>query len=202
MNRLALGRAFLAKGFQWLPIVLVVLASGLIASAATAETIYDFSFSGSGGVSITGGSLTVDENDNITSISGVVSGSSADGIINGLLTDTSWFFVNTNKFYYPANPGYFIPETSVGFYTGSFPDPAGGALQSNAFQLIYSSATYILVDGLEGAGVYSIGSMSASPAGGGAVPEIDPAMGGSALSLVAGVLAMIEQRRRRATLVA
>jgi hypothetical protein len=33
------------------------------------------------------------------------------------------------------------------------------------------------------------------------VPEIDPAIGGSALSLVAGVLAMIEQRRRRATLV-
>jgi hypothetical protein len=35
-----------------------------------------------------------------------------------------------------------------------------------------------------------------------AVPEIDPATGCSALSLVAGVLAMIEQRRRRATLVA
>jgi len=35
-----------------------------------------------------------------------------------------------------------------------------------------------------------------------AVPEIDPATGGSALTLVAGVLAMIEQRRRRATLVA
>ena len=35
-----------------------------------------------------------------------------------------------------------------------------------------------------------------------AVPEIDPATGGSALSLVAGVLAMIEQRRRRATLAA
>ena len=34
------------------------------------------------------------------------------------------------------------------------------------------------------------------------VPEIDPATGSSALSLVAGVLAMIEQRRRRATLVA
>ena len=33
-----------------------------------------------------------------------------------------------------------------------------------------------------------------------AVPEIDPAMGGSALSLVAGVLAMIEQRRRRVAL--
>jgi hypothetical protein len=35
-----------------------------------------------------------------------------------------------------------------------------------------------------------------------AVPEIDPATGSSALSLVAGVLAMIEQRRRRAMLVA
>ena len=35
-----------------------------------------------------------------------------------------------------------------------------------------------------------------------AVPEIDPATGGSALSHVAGVLAKIEQRRRRATLVA
>jgi hypothetical protein len=35
-----------------------------------------------------------------------------------------------------------------------------------------------------------------------AVPEIDPVTGGSALSLVAGVLAMIEQRRRRAALVA
>jgi hypothetical protein len=34
------------------------------------------------------------------------------------------------------------------------------------------------------------------------VPEIDPATGSSALSLVAGVLAMIEQRRRRAKLVA
>jgi len=46
-------------------------------------------------------------------------------------------------------------------------------------------------------GVWTIGTASAS-----AVPEIDPATGGSALSLVAGVLAMIEQRRRRATLVA
>lgn len=35
-----------------------------------------------------------------------------------------------------------------------------------------------------------------------AVPEIDPTTGYSALSLVAGVLSMIEQRRRRATLVA
>jgi hypothetical protein len=44
---------------------------------------------------------------------------------------------------------------------------------------------------------WTIGTVS--PSG---VPEIDPATGGSAISLVAGLLAMIEQRRRRATLVA
>ena len=46
-------------------------------------------------------------------------------------------------------------------------------------------------------GAFTLGTATPS-----AVPEIDPATGGSALSLVAGVLAMIEQRRRRATLVA
>jgi formylglycine-generating enzyme required for sulfatase activity len=48
---------------------------------------------------------------------------------------------------------------------------------------------------------FGVGFRLASPVAA-AVPEIDPATGGSALSLVAGVLAMIEQRRRRATLVA
>jgi len=50
----------------------------------------------------------------------------------------------------------------------------------------------------------SVGGLWTVASGGtpSAVPEIDPATGGSALSLVAGVLAMIEQRRRRATLVA
>jgi hypothetical protein len=47
-------------------------------------------------------------------------------------------------------------------------------------------------------GAWTLGTRSAPSA----VPEIDPATGGSALSLVAGVLAMIEQRRRRAALVA
>ena len=46
-------------------------------------------------------------------------------------------------------------------------------------------------------GAWTIGTATPS-----AVPEIDPAMGGSALSLIAGVLAMIEQRRRRDKLVA
>ena len=58
---------------------------------------------------------------------------------------------------------------------------------------VFNSSTYSPSNN----GVLTIGT--ATPP---AVPEIDPAMGGSALSLVAGVLAMIEQRRRRAMLVA
>ena len=46
-------------------------------------------------------------------------------------------------------------------------------------------------------GAWTLGTAASS-----GVPEIDPAAGSSALSLVAGMLAMIEQRRRRAALVA
>ena len=46
------------------------------------------------------------------------------------------------------------------------------------------------------------GSWTLGTAASSGVPEIDPAAGSSALSLVAGMLAMIEQRRRRAALVA
>jgi len=42
--------------------------------------------------------------------------------------------------------------------------------------------------------LFSIGATATAPS---SVPEIDPATGGSALSLIAGALAMIEQRRRR-----
>ena len=70
------------------------------------------------------------------------------------------------------------------YYGGNwlYTDPPGSAVASTAYRLFAVSPELI--------------------AGVGPVPEIDPATGGSALSLVAGVLAMIEQRRRRATLVA
>ncbi|MBU6275575.1 MAG: SUMF1/EgtB/PvdO family nonheme iron enzyme [Planctomycetes bacterium] len=46
---------------------------------------------------------------------------------------------------------------------------------------------------------FRLAGVGGGPSG---VPEIDPATGSSALSVVAGVLAMVEQRRRRAKLVA
>jgi hypothetical protein len=74
---------------------------------------------------------------------------------------------------------------SSGYYAGWVD---GGTMWSNPSAPHFSP----IVDG-----AFTLGTATPS-----AVPEIDPAMGGSALSLVAGVLAMIEQRRRRAMLVA
>ena len=62
---------------------------------------------------------------------------------------------------------------------------------------VSSSRSYLTVTWLEN---IRIGFRLASPVSASAVPEIDPATGSSAISLVAGVLAMIEQRRRRAAL--
>lgn len=72
-------------------------------------------------------------------------------------------------------------HTGDGFVSGSWVSPDSGSSW-----ISFSSSTFKM-------------SVFASSS---AVPEIDPATGGSAISLITGVLAMIEQRRRRATLVA
>ena len=74
----------------------------------------------------------------------------------------------------------------------------GGYYEDFAPQL-YSYDRYLNLPGTENA---ALGFRLASPVSNSAVPEIDPATGSSALSLVAGVLAMIEQRRRRSKVVA
>jgi len=58
--------------------------------------------------------------------------------------------------------------------------------------LQFDSSTYSPTEG----SAWTIGTNAASPTPS-SVPEIDPATGGSALSLVGGAIAMIEQRRRR-----
>ena len=92
-----------------------------------------------------------------------------------------------SRFYQPGNSGLFWANnrTSAGLtesrYYLAF---AGNELwNTNQFSPIVG-------------GAWTLGTASS------AVPEIDPAAGSSALSLVAGMLAMIEQRRRRAALVA
>jgi hypothetical protein len=60
---------------------------------------------------------------------------------------------------------------------------------------IYDFAVNGALLGSFATGFGQIGGIAVVPTA--AVPEIDPAMGGSALALVAGVMAMVEQRRRR-----
>jgi hypothetical protein len=102
----------------------------------------------------------------------------------------------------------FVRRLAIGvFVLVLFTKPSGPAAAG-----ILTFTNYTTSSGLGGNsvyGVYASGStVYAATAGGlsiatiAAVPEIDPVTGGSALSLVAGVLAMIEQRRRRAALVA
>jgi hypothetical protein len=112
-----------------------------------------------------------------------------------------------------ASPGLdaflaFVRRLAIGvFVLVLFTKPSGPAAAG-----ILTFTNYTTSSGLGGNSVYGVyadgSTVYAATAGGlsiatiAAVPEIDPVTGGSALSLVAGVLAMIEQRRRRAALVA
>lgn len=65
----------------------------------------------------------------------------------------------------------------------------------NVFSASQNLTSWLVVSPATFTTVAPYGWQVATPAA--AVPEIDPAYGSSALSLVAGVLAMVEQRRRR-----
>jgi len=82
----------------------------------------------------------------------------------------------------PPNP------TTISFDSGWVPFGYGSVPYSMTLQLDVQATGALNLD------LGSVGLIQ--------TPEIDPATGSSALSLVAGVLAMIEQRRRRAALVA
>ncbi|RLS35825.1 MAG: hypothetical protein DWH79_01020 [Planctomycetota bacterium] len=89
-----------------------------------------------------------------------------------------------------GDPNFVSLEWSNGYYNISLYQARESA---GTYNDLWVSSSYPVTD----SNGWEIGSVQSNP-----VPEIDPATGSSALSLVAGVLAMIEQRRRRATLVA
>jgi hypothetical protein len=121
----------------------------------------------------------------------------------------------TTNFANPAQPTTF-PVSSLTYYVLGFYNNAGVTSlpetnppnPNNAF-IAGSNLAWIAVSRVggditvESAGINTVAGASITVGAYVApVPEIDPATGSSALSLVAGVLAIIEQRRRRATLVA
>jgi len=121
---------------------------------------------------------------------------SAQVVVRGLLATPTQLIVKyaSNNVFQTNVLDLFSGVQELAWNTGGSGNPqnakylASGFWNNSSRNLAFPSTT---ADG------WVIGTVSSSP-----VPEIDPAMGGSALSLVAGVLAMIEQRRRRATLVA
>ncbi len=106
--------------------------------------------------------------------------------LNGTLTASTGTLEVSNSYLFLYEPG-----SGLANYLNWDP--------SNAYLAQFSNSLRFYVNSYSPSnnGVWTIGTATPS-----AVPEIDPAVGSSALSLVAGVLAMLEQRRRRATLVA
>ena len=119
-------------------------------------------------------------------------------LLSGTLNATSsQLLLNANGYF-----GFFSRDSESSGYNGLYwtndrdfgdGDPFSNYNASKLGVTLWQTGAFSPVDG----GAWVLGTATPS-----AVPEIDPATGGSALSLVAGVLAMIEQRRRRATLVA
>ena len=106
--------------------------------------------------------------------SGVAGGSYLDA--DGVMFAGAWSIFEVSQTYYLSVRG---SKTTPGGYEATLYDASGTVVNSQ----VYAPAT-------------GVGS-GAPPMTLTTVPEIDPATGSSALSLVAGVLAMVEQRRRR-----
>jgi hypothetical protein len=124
---------------------------------------------------------TVDVSGNMTFTSSTL----ASGVVVG--PDSNWTNSNVNMF----GTGFLGTRWQVGsdYYYGwlgvAFAD------ESDSYRVTFTNAAMNTTAGA------TILTPSQTP-----VPEIDPSTASSALSLAGGVLAMIEQRRRRAALVA
>ena len=127
-------------------------------------------------------------------------------VVSAATTDFTYQYVST--LVSDSHLTYFV----VGFYNNATVNSFPNSSPDNAF-IAGSNLAWMAVSRTPGDGAITIAAAGINTVAGGpitvgayvapsAVPEIDPATGSSALSLVAGVLAMIEQRRRRATLVA
>ena len=145
------------------------------------------------------------------SVTPTISIQDGSSVLSANLTGTGQWTLESRDYSIFGTPndgaiGFFYSTTGVEQGNGAYIagligfnnlQTAGAVNNTSGFDtLSYTTSVGALVISAGGsaAGTYTAASS--------AVPEIDPATGSSALSLVAGVMAMIEQRRRRATLVA
>ena len=160
------------------------------ANSVALQDVYGNLLLGSGGVSvyaISGGSPVTFSNGDVVSASSTAFNSSYTSYNSISTTGLTYFvFAFYNNQGVNSTPGVnpnndFIANSKLAWVAFS---RTGGDLT------------------VEAAEVNTVAGASITVGGSAAVPEIDPATGGSALSIVAGALALIEQRRRRAALVA
>jgi len=191
---------------SWAIAALAAFALAVAAAPSFAGIIYNITNASSvqNGYSLSG-SIEVSGTGNDVSLSSFnLTATKADNptlTFSSALRDTygSGNLIATNSgFYVPVNGTLQIFKSDFSQSLNWLNDWFGETYYSAATNiapvtLFWNSETFPITD----ENGWRIGSVTPS-----AVPEIDPAAGGSVLSLVAGVLAMIEQRRRRATLVA
>ena len=143
----------------------------------TPDKILSFSWTATSGTTSFGGS----GNGSLTSLSSGIGTAHLDATLTSLnLPDQNAFSLYSSPYVgslYWRNNLYAASD----YYAAT----SGGGPQ-------FRSETYSPMEG----SAWTIGTNAAAPTPS-SVPEIDPATGGSALSLVGGAIAMIEQRRRR-----
>ena len=153
-------------------------SAGTIGTLISADGIKG-RFYGVGKFGLTGGVLSLS---NASSASSNVVGVSSPFALNALISsDTSNFF-----------PGQPVTSVSSGYYGVRF--WAGGSDYNYGWVDVTLTPTGLTFGLASVEKTINLGILAGAVA---PVPEIDPASAGSAASLVAGVLAMVEQRRRR-----
>ncbi len=180
-------------------VVVAVLAVCTCVSPAHAGLTWDWSFGGTeAGTFVTNGTLADAANSfDFTITDFTVTASTVTSLVGRPYTENQplqgfvWDGSTATQFY----------RDSGAYTNGSNFNVSDPNLILYGYAFFAPSAAGSLFDSSESA-VVSFSALALSPSTPSGVPEIDPATGGSALSLVAGVLAMIEQRRRRAAPVA
>ena len=187
-------------------IVALATAATLIFNTAGAEVIYQLTNNSSvqNGFTLSG-SITTNGTLGVISASDITKWSFS--FTNGITTQsnssaTDALFLSDSLL--ASSTNLFLPQSKY-LQLGALPtvywNNDGSILRAYEAAIPIGIGGSMSVWRYDGTSMLSVGTSwviaSISP-----VPEIDPATGGSALSLVAGVLAMIEQRRRRAIAVA
>ena len=164
----------MSSSINKLILILITLLLGVMNFRVNAQTTYDFSYSGTAGVSISGQFIV--NSGLITGINGSVSGTSADGEINGLIPPSLYGLQGDNLFSYPGTPSPLLTFYGVSFYTGTYVGNSAWPFTppANYFVINEVAPTFYVTQG-PGYTNLSNGSMIVSPVSG-IAPEMNASL--------------------------